>query len=57
MTRTDAESVAALASMSGAEAFAMIERHADNYDEAGAMMEAWARARVMVKQKEEHDPR
>lgn len=57
MTRTDADATAGWADMSGAEAFAMIERHADNYDEAGAMMEAWARARVMVKQEKEHDPR
>ena len=46
MTRDEADSAQDWASLGGGEAFALIERHADDNQEAHEMMEAWKRAHV-----------
>jgi hypothetical protein len=44
MTREEADNAQEWAGMDGAIAFHLIDRHADGWNEVGAMMDAWARA-------------
>ena len=44
MTDSEADKCQAWAGMDGAIAWHLIERHADNWQEVGAMMAAWLRA-------------
>lgn len=46
MTRDDADAFQDWAAMGGEQAFLLIERHADGFQVAHELMEAWARARV-----------
>lgn len=46
MTRDDADAFQEWAAMDGEQAFLLIERHADGFQVAHELMEAWARARV-----------
>ena len=46
MTNEEADNVAGWNDMDGATAFTTIERAAENWQEVGAMMEAWLRART-----------
>ena len=44
MTPEEADKMQEWAGMDGAIAWHLIDRHADNWNEAGAMMDAWLRA-------------
>ena len=44
MTDKEADEFQKWAGMEGAIAFHLIERHADNWEEAGQMMRSWLRA-------------
>jgi hypothetical protein len=46
MTSDEADDAADWKSMDGGEAFALIERHANDFDDANELMNAWARTRV-----------
>jgi hypothetical protein len=46
MTRDEADKTQDWASLPGRVAFHLIERHADDWDDAHELMEAWARAKV-----------
>ena len=46
MTRDEADNTADWATLDGGEAFALIERHANDFDDANELMQAWARTRV-----------
>lgn len=48
MTPEEADKEQHWISLDGATAWHLIERHADNWDEIGAMMEAWKRAHVLA---------
>lgn len=48
MTRDEADNTADWATLDGGEAFALIERHANDFDDANELMQAWARTRVRV---------
>lgn len=48
MTPEEADKAQQWAGMDGATAWHMIERHADDWNEIGAMMDAWLRANVLV---------
>ena len=46
MTDDEADAFQDWLSLDGATAWHLIERHADNWQEVGAMMDAWLRAHV-----------
>lgn len=46
MTPEEADKMQEWAGMPGAIAWHLIDRHADNWDEAGEMMNAWLRANM-----------
>jgi hypothetical protein len=48
MTPEQADAAQEWAAMDGADAFLMIERHANNWAETRELMEAWKRAHVAV---------
>lgn len=51
MTPEDADRAQAWLGMDGATALHLIDRHADNWNEAGEMMNAWLRANVRTERK------
>ena len=52
MTPEEADKYQHWAGMDGAIAWHLIERHADNWDEVGEMMNAWLRANIRKIDKE-----
>ncbi len=52
MTQQEADKAQDWAGMDGATAWHLIDRHADNWGEVGAMMEAWLRANADREAKE-----
>ena len=48
MTDKDADEAQNWSSLDGATAWHLIERHADNWQDVGAMMDAWLRAKIAL---------